>query len=273
MTERTKYILLIIKTYLKTQNSLASEPTEPLIKDLQAELLKHELLKKQKYIEQKTNITKEEFLLKCELAAIDLKEYGYMQYSIAVNTLKYEELIPDQSESEEDQFKFIDKQIKFYLVDLSGLDPSIKYALYNLEIEFIKEIIENINQSSSQSTQIEKIEPNALSSNVTNKNTVPIPELFGEVFCNNGFELFEHILNKYVSPLNKRGRKSDLIFYYWALYYSKPQYIHKRPTQFFIWFEEKYNEMPGQLKTYEDLKKKDSRVRDFSLALEWFKSK
>lgn len=45
MTERIKYILLIIKTYLKTQKSLASEPTEPLIKDLQAELFKHELLK------------------------------------------------------------------------------------------------------------------------------------------------------------------------------------------------------------------------------------
>lgn len=270
MTERTKYILLIIKTYLNTQNSLASEPTEPLINDLQAELFKHELLRKQKYIEQKTNITKEEFLLKCELAADELYEYGYMQYSIAVNSLNYEELIPDQSESEEDQLKFIDKQIKFYLVDLSGIDPSIKYALYNLEIEFIKGIFENINQNSYESQQIEPI---TLTSNLTNESTAPIPELFGEVFCNNGFELFEHILNKYVSPLNKRGRKSDLIFYYWALYYSKPQYIHQRPTQFFIWFEEKYDETPGQLKTYEELKKKDSRVRDFSLALEWFKSK
>lgn len=195
-----------------------------------------------------------------------------MQYSIAVNTLKYEELIPDQSESKEDQLKFIDKQIKFYLVDLSGLDASIKYALYNFEIEFLKEIFENINQSSFQSTQIEKIEPNTLSSNVVNESTASIPELFGEMFCNNGFELFEHILNKYVCPLNTRGRKSDLIFYYWKLYNSTPPYIHHRPAKFFNWFENKYNEMTGQLKTFEKVKT-IQRERDFSSALEWFKLK
>lgn len=271
MIERTKYLLLIIKTYFETKNPSPSNPSEPLF-DLQMELFKHALIRKQKIIEQKTFITIEEFLIQCELAVEELYEYGYMQYSIAVNSVKYKELIPEETEPEEEQIKIIDRQINNHLVDLSGIDPSVKYSLYNWEIEFIKEIFENINQGSSQSTQTERIEPITLSSNITKERAAPIPELFGEMFSNNGFELFEHILNKYVSPLNKRGRKSDLIFYYWALYYSEPQYIHQRPMQFFNWFEKKYDEMPGQLKTYEDLKK-DSRVRDFSSALEWFKSK
>jgi hypothetical protein len=270
MTERTKYILLIIKTYLKTQNSLASEPTEPLIKDLQAELFKHQLLKKQKYIEQKTNITKEEFLLKCELAAIDLKEYGYMQYSIAVNTLKYEDLIPDQSESKEDQLKFIDKQIKFYLVDLSGLDPSIKYALYNFEIEFLKEIFENINQSSFQSTQIEKIEPNTLSSNIVNERIVYIPEQYGDVFCNDGFELFEHILSEYIKPKNTNGRYEDLSYFYRCLF--DDNFIHQKPEPFRIWFMKKYTEEFSKIKTKEQTRSY-LRKKNYALALDWFKSK
>jgi hypothetical protein len=130
MIGRTKYLLLIIKTYFETKNPSASNPSEPMF-DLQMELFKLALIRKQKLIEQKANITKEEFLLQCELAAEELYEYGYMQYSIAVNRLNYKELIPDESESEQEQIKIIHRQINNYLVDLSGVDPSLKYTLYN----------------------------------------------------------------------------------------------------------------------------------------------
>jgi hypothetical protein len=270
MIGRTKYLLLIIKTYFETKNPSASNPSEPMF-DLQMELFKLALIRKQKLIEQKTNIIKEEFLLQCELAAEELYEYGYMQYSIAVNRLNYKELIPDESESEQEQIKIIHRQINNYLVDLSGVDPSFKYTLYNWEIEFIKEIFENINQSSYQSTQIEKIDPIALSSNIVNERIVYISEQNAGMFSNNGFELFKHILNTYVKPIGTSGRKSDLIFYFWKLYNNKPQYIHQRPVKFFNWFESEYDEMTGQLKTFDKVKT-IQRERDFSLALEWFKS-
>lgn len=271
MIERTKYLLWILKTYFETKNPSPSNPSEPMF-DLQIELFKQALIREQKINEQKTFITIEEFLLQSELAAEELYEYGYMQYSIAVNKLNYKELISDESESEEEQIKIIHRQINNYLVDLSGIDPSLSYTLYNWEIEFIKEIFENINQSSLQSTQIEKIEPNTLSSDVTNERIIYIAELNGDVFCNNGYELFKHILNTYVKPIGTNGRKSDLIFYYWKLYYSKPQYIHQRPVKFFEWLESEHHEMTGQLKTLDKVKT-IQRERDFSLALEWFKSK
>jgi hypothetical protein len=104
------------------------------------------------------------------------------------------------------------------------------------------------------------------------KNRIIIKEPYGEIFSNNGFELFEYILNECVKPKEKIGRKSDLIYFYWEMYNSKPQYIHQRPAPFFEWYEEKYNETTGQLKTYDNVKT-DQRIKDYSTALEWFKLK
>jgi len=98
-----------------------------------------------------------------------------------------------------------------------------------------------------------------------------IKEPYGEMFSNNGFELFEHILSEHVKPINKKGRKSDLIYFYWEMYNSKTQYIHQRPESFFKWFSKKYNETTGQLKTYDNVKT-DQRIKDYSTALDWFKT-
>lgn len=120
-----------------------------------------------------------------------------------------------------------------------------------------------------------KIEPEPLdlsdTSTVENKIIV-IKEPYGEMFSNNGFELFEYILNEYVKPKEAKGRKSDLIYYYWEMHNSNTQYIHQRPEPFFKWFAKKYNETTGQLKTYNDVKT-PQRIKDYSTALEWFKSK
>lgn len=269
MIERTKYLLWILKTYFETKNPSPSNPSEPMF-DLQIELFKHALIREQKINEQKTFITIEEFLLQCELAAEELYEYGYMQYSIAVNKLNYKELIPDESESEEEQIKIIHRQINNYLVDLSGIDPSLSYTLYNWEIEFIKEIFENINQSSSQSIQNEKIEPITLSSNIIPERTAPIPELFGEMFCNNGFELFEHILSEYIKPKNTNGRYEDLSYFYRCLF--DDNFIHHKPEPFRIWFMKKYTEEFSKIKTKQQTRNA-LRKKNYALALDWFKSK
>lgn len=100
---------------------------------------------------------------------------------------------------------------------------------------------------------------------------IVIKEPNGEMFSNNGFELFEHILNEYVKPKETKGRKSDLIYYYWEMYSSTPQYIHQRPAPFFKWFDKEYNETTGQLKTYDNVKT-DQRKKDYSTALDWFKT-
>ncbi|UQD55869.1 hypothetical protein [Flavobacterium sp. K5-23] len=90
------------------------------------------------------------------------------------------------------------------------------------------------------------------------------------IFCNNGFELFEYILKEHIRPVNTKGRQSDLIFYYWKMYNNKPQFIHQRPTEFFTWFDKEYSETSGQLKTYDNVKT-TPKEEDFSLALDWFK--
>ncbi|OXB08875.1 hypothetical protein B0A81_06855 [Flavobacterium plurextorum] len=104
------------------------------------------------------------------------------------------------------------------------------------------------------------------------KNIIIIKEKNSEMFSNNGFELFEYILNENVKPKETKGRKSDLIYYYWEMYNSTPQYIHQRPAPFFKWFDKEYNETTGQLKTYDNVKT-PQRIKDYSTALEWFKSK
>lgn len=88
------------------------------------------------------------------------------------------------------------------------------------------------------------------------------------IFCNNGFELFEHILNEYVKI--QRGRLSDIHFFYWSMYNNKPQYIHQRPERFKEWFFEIYQEDLGKVKIYDTVKNPD-RLKHYSNALDWFK--
>lgn len=92
------------------------------------------------------------------------------------------------------------------------------------------------------------------------------------IFSNNGFILFNHILNKYVKPKHKRGRFSDISFYYWKMYNSEIQYIHQRPEAFKKWFfENNDKEDIGKIKTLSNLKD-INRNKHYSTALEWFKS-
>jgi hypothetical protein len=67
------------------------------------------------------------------------------------------------------------------------------------------------------------------------------------IFCNNGFELFAHILKEYVKT--DRGRLTDIHFFYWSMYNNNPQLIHQRPERFKEWFFENYNEDLKFMKT------------------------
>jgi hypothetical protein len=89
------------------------------------------------------------------------------------------------------------------------------------------------------------------------------------IFCNNGFVLFEHILKEYVKT--NRGRLSDIHFFYWSMYDNNLQLIHQRPERFKEWFYENYNkEDLGKIKIYDDVKNKDRKIH-YSNALDWFK--
>lgn len=130
-----------------------------------------------------------------------------------------------------------------------------------------------LNDRLQELNQAQQVNPEPI--DLTKTPTVEIitkvfKEQFGEIFANNGFKLFEHILSQYIKPKGKRGRQSDLIFYYWKMYDSETQYIHQRPTKFFEWFDKTYSETSGQLKTYSDVKT-DQREKDYSRALDWFK--
>lgn len=86
------------------------------------------------------------------------------------------------------------------------------------------------------------------------------------IFCNNGFILFDHILNEYVKT--KRGRLSDIHFFYWSMF--KDKFIHQRPERFKEWFLKNHDEDLGKIKTYNEVENPD-RQKHYSNALEWFK--
>jgi hypothetical protein len=91
------------------------------------------------------------------------------------------------------------------------------------------------------------------------------------IFSNNGFILFDYILNNYVKPKEKRGRETDLIFFYWKMNFESTQYIHVKPTVFFKWFDKNYDNIFGQLKTLQQTET-PQRIKDYSTALDWFKT-
>jgi hypothetical protein len=97
------------------------------------------------------------------------------------------------------------------------------------------------------------------------ENTTPKHE---NIFCNNGFVLFDYILNEYVKT--NIGRLSDIHFFYRSMYDNKPQFIHQRPERFKEWFFENYNEDLGKIKTYNEVKNPDRQIH-YSNALNWFK--
>lgn len=88
------------------------------------------------------------------------------------------------------------------------------------------------------------------------------------IFSNNGFALFEYILNEYIKPKGTLGRFEDLSYYYRCLFDDK--FIHQKPEPFRLWFIKEYLEEFSKIKTKVQ-SKSHQRTKDYSKALEWFK--
>lgn len=86
-------------------------------------------------------------------------------------------------------------------------------------------------------------------------------------FINNGFELFEYILNNHIAE--NRGRINDISFYYWKMF--NDEYIIQNPFPFVEWFAELYNVESFQIKTLKTTTN-TNRLKHYSNSLDWFKS-
>ena len=109
-----------------------------------------------------------------------------------------------------------------------------------------------------------------LLNNLPEPTAEPQP-IHDEVFCNNGFELFDYLLNNVVRAKGERGRQRDIAHYYWKMLNNKPKYIHSRPEAFKMWFFKLYDkEDIGKIHTAIILTNKH-RDNHYSNALDWFK--
>lgn len=100
---------------------------------------------------------------------------------------------------------------------------------------------------------------------ISHKNTT---KLHSHIFCNDGFELFEYILENHIASINKRGRYSDIAYYYWKMY--EDNYIIQRPQIFINWFLETYQELISKLKTKNEVEN-PNRKKHYSTSLDNFK--
>jgi hypothetical protein len=131
---------------------------------------------------------------------------------------------------------------------------------YDLSIEMIKQRL------SSYLKIIEFLETKKTKLETDIKTEAPRHE---HIFCNNGFELFEDILSEYVKPIGKKGRLSDIHYYYWKMY--EDDFIHQRPERFKTWFFEIYEkEDLGKIKTLKEVENLDRNIH-YETALGWFK--
>lgn len=89
------------------------------------------------------------------------------------------------------------------------------------------------------------------------------------IFSNNGFILFDHILTEYIKQNGFKGRYEDLSYYYRRLF--KDKFIHQKPEPFREWFQDEFDEIFSKIKTIEQTENKQ-RKENYSNALNWFKS-
>ena len=109
--------------------------------------------------------------------------------------------------------------------------------------------------------------------NIAQPTTKENQNLHSEIFANNGFELFEYILNNHIADKGERGRYADISFYYWKMYTNTPQYINQRPEVFKRWFCKLYSDNFEKIKTLNDVTdQKSNRERHYATSLDWFKN-
>lgn len=88
------------------------------------------------------------------------------------------------------------------------------------------------------------------------------------IFSENGFYLFNYILDEFIKPKNQRGRYSEIAFYYWKMY--NDGYVHQRPEKFKSWFNDLFDDDLDKIKTLDQVSNTD-RIKHYSNALDWLK--
>lgn len=184
-------------------------------------------------------------------------------------------------------FKINNRKLEHNITEITDFIKKKSFANVKtgiLDLPFIKEqeieirkIIDSLNEIDYQhSTNTFKKEKKYLK--IIKENLIEVinesnPKSKHEnTFSNNGFILFEYLLNEHIRPKGKRGRFADISNYYWKMYNSEIQYIHQRPEVFKTWFYNEYdNEDIGKIKSAYDLKDLN-RDKHYSNALDWFKS-
>jgi hypothetical protein len=219
-------------------------------------------------------------------------EYSTTYYNLALNDFL-------KSYEDNDELLFIQKEIEFFLecIDatdvkkiteiqlLWGQDGGIYYTerifdcltnrlLHpNFEESFKNPLYINMDLRDNLRTSFNKIieflehKKETINSKHHNNPLELISDTkHDNIFSNNGFVLFDHIMANYVKV--KRGRLSDIHFFYRSMYEDK--FIHQRPEQFKEWFLKNHDEDLGKIKTYNEVENSD-RKKHYSNALEWFK--
>ncbi|WP_310558668.1 hypothetical protein [Flavobacterium sp.] len=96
---------------------------------------------------------------------------------------------------------------------------------------------------------------------------VPAPEnKHPKMFINNGFKMFEYILNNHITE--NRGRINDISFYYWKMH--NDNFIIQKPYPFVEWFTKLYDVESFQIKTLNTIQN-PNRLKHYSNSLDWFK--
>lgn len=107
----------------------------------------------------------------------------------------------------------------------------------------------------------------------SNKTLATNANKHSEIFSNNGFELFNYILENHIKQKEKRGRYADLSFYYWSMYNSAEKYIHQRPEVFKNWFCKEYTDSFEKIKTINEVNDTNgNRKKHYQTSLDWFKT-
>ncbi|CAM2772757.1 hypothetical protein SAMN05444143_104159 [Flavobacterium succinicans] len=111
-----------------------------------------------------------------------------------------------------------------------------------------------------------------LENSITNRTPASNINDHSAIFSNNGFELFNYILENHIKPKGKRGRYADLSFYYWCLFNAEEKYIHQRPEVFKTWFCKEYTDSFEKIKTMNEVNDKDgNRKKHYQTSLDWLK--
>lgn len=106
-----------------------------------------------------------------------------------------------------------------------------------------------------------------------NQKEIPIENnKHDNIFCNNGFKLFEYLLENFAKPKNQKGHQKDILFCYHKLYNEnkQPNYIHQRTQSFLDWYNPLYSDEISQTKTFDEVKT-TNREKLYSSTLALFK--